>query len=257
MGDNQYPPQPSLIIDGATHEAHSQNIRRAAFTLAEVLITLGIIGVVAALTIPTLIAKHQKKVFATRVKQTYSIVSNAFLSSVADNGYPDTWNFGEKVVNDGNTTLNDPDHVEKMMDTYFVPYLKIINRGRINNAPYIILSNGTSLTFGTDGSTVNNIYSPGSFRIIASFKKIGTLDYTLDPDYSRDSVVLNIGKNDKKVGFFDWRTQGTDTNRPKRDILRDDPTYGCNKNVRREFRWNCGALIQLDNWEIKDDYPWH
>ena len=33
--------------------------KNSAFTLAEVLITLGIIGVVAAMTIPTLISKYQ------------------------------------------------------------------------------------------------------------------------------------------------------------------------------------------------------
>ena len=39
--------------------------RHNAFTLAEVLITLGIIGVVAAMTLPTLIAKNQEKVLET------------------------------------------------------------------------------------------------------------------------------------------------------------------------------------------------
>ncbi len=34
----------------------------SAFTLAEVLITLAIIGIVAALTIPTLISNYQKKI---------------------------------------------------------------------------------------------------------------------------------------------------------------------------------------------------
>ena len=63
---------------------------KSAFTLAEVLITLGIIGIVAALTMPSLIQKHQKKVFATRVEHIYSIVSNALLSSVAENGSPST-----------------------------------------------------------------------------------------------------------------------------------------------------------------------
>lgn len=36
-------------------------IKMSAFTLAEVLITLGIIGIVAAMTIPTLITNHQKR----------------------------------------------------------------------------------------------------------------------------------------------------------------------------------------------------
>lgn len=43
-----------------------------AFTLAEVLIILGIIGVVAEMTIPTLIANYQKTIYITGVKKAYS-----------------------------------------------------------------------------------------------------------------------------------------------------------------------------------------
>ena len=49
-----------------------------AFTLAEVLITLGIIGVVAALTLPTLIQNHQKQVYVTQLKKAYSTINNAY-----------------------------------------------------------------------------------------------------------------------------------------------------------------------------------
>ena len=45
---------------------------KKGFTLAEVLITLGIIGIVAAMTMPALIANHQKQVAATAVKKMYS-----------------------------------------------------------------------------------------------------------------------------------------------------------------------------------------
>lgn len=48
-----------------------------AFTLAEVLITLGIIGVVTAMTMPTLIANYKNKELLTRVKKTYSTFYNA------------------------------------------------------------------------------------------------------------------------------------------------------------------------------------
>ena len=58
-----------ILAEGATHVAHSQNIRRAAFTLAEVLITLGIIGVVAAMTMPSLITNYQKKVWTDQLKK--------------------------------------------------------------------------------------------------------------------------------------------------------------------------------------------
>lgn len=91
MGNNQYPPQPSLIregvtchCEGATHVAHSHNIRRAAFTLAEVLITLGIIGVVAAMTIPTLIQKNQQKALEVSFKKSYANLHNAFNLVVAE-----------------------------------------------------------------------------------------------------------------------------------------------------------------------------
>ncbi|MCM1339261.1 MAG: type II secretion system GspH family protein, partial [Muribaculaceae bacterium] len=47
---------------------------KAAFTLAEVLITLGIIGVVAAMTIPNLMSKIQKRRLETQVKATYSVI---------------------------------------------------------------------------------------------------------------------------------------------------------------------------------------
>jgi len=47
------------------------------YTLAEVLITLGIIGVVAAITIPMLISKVQLKIFETAFKKEYSTLSNA------------------------------------------------------------------------------------------------------------------------------------------------------------------------------------
>lgn len=43
-------------------------MRTKGFTLAEVLITLGIIGIVAAMTLPILIQKHQEKVTVTKVK---------------------------------------------------------------------------------------------------------------------------------------------------------------------------------------------
>ena len=57
-----------------------------AFTLAEVLITLGVIGVVAALTIPTLISQHQKKVYVTQFEKAYNTITNAFRLMQAETG---------------------------------------------------------------------------------------------------------------------------------------------------------------------------
>ena len=129
MGNNQYPPQPSLIREGATlsviadSEAdpqsqdsellkhggqsdvqddtnplpqslprgrdvkrssslftlHSSLKKRTAFTLAEVLITLGIIGIVSALTMPSIVAGVQKEILKNQFKKTYSTFSNAVM----------------------------------------------------------------------------------------------------------------------------------------------------------------------------------
>lgn len=51
--------------------------KKQAFTLAEVLITLGIIGIVAAMTLPTLVAKYKDKELASRTKKAYSAIQQA------------------------------------------------------------------------------------------------------------------------------------------------------------------------------------
>ena len=65
--------------------------KKAAFTLAEVLITLGIIGVVAALTLPTVIANYQKQVTVTKLQKAYTILNQAFRQSEVDNGSSESW----------------------------------------------------------------------------------------------------------------------------------------------------------------------
>lgn len=59
---------------------------KGAFTLAEVLITLGIIGVVAALTLPSLIQKYQDQVLENQLKKTYSTISQGVQKAMADDG---------------------------------------------------------------------------------------------------------------------------------------------------------------------------
>lgn len=63
-------------------------MRQKAFTLAEVLITLGIIGVIAALTMPSLIANTQKKELQTALQKAYSTLSQALTLYEHDNGWP-------------------------------------------------------------------------------------------------------------------------------------------------------------------------
>ena len=60
--------------------------KKAAFTLAEVLITIGIIGVVAAMTLPTLIQKQQKMVWVNQLKKSVNVLEQGFQKMLADEG---------------------------------------------------------------------------------------------------------------------------------------------------------------------------
>lgn len=65
--------------------------KKYAFTLAEVLITIGVIGVVAAMVMPGIVENVQERILIVKLKQTYSILSNGLKRMTAENGTIDTW----------------------------------------------------------------------------------------------------------------------------------------------------------------------
>ncbi len=93
----------------------SYNNRIKAFTLAEVLITLGIIGVVAAMTIPSIIQNSQEKATVSQLKKAYSALSQAVAMAIKDNGTVDSWDLGN--YGDTGKAVN--------ILTNLAPYLKI------------------------------------------------------------------------------------------------------------------------------------
>lgn len=60
---------------------------KKGFTLAEVLITLGIIGIVSAFTMPVLIQNYKKNVLKQQFKKSYSLMQQAYQKVFADNEY--------------------------------------------------------------------------------------------------------------------------------------------------------------------------
>ena len=90
--------------------------KKGAFTLAEVLITLVIIGVVAALTIPNLMQKYQEQTTVKKLQKFYSSLSNAFSLTIRDNGAVGEW---------GITPENKQESAEKIYEILFKPYFKI------------------------------------------------------------------------------------------------------------------------------------
>lgn len=86
---------------------------KLGFTLAEVLITLGIIGVVAAMTIPTLISKNQKRVIEAKLKEDYSIIQQVIKSNEGNDV-----DMG-MLLYDSNVNSQ-----KQWFETYFAPYMK-------------------------------------------------------------------------------------------------------------------------------------
>lgn len=73
-----------IQAEGTLHVDMSLTKTRFAFTLAEVLITLGIIGVVAAMTIPVLLTNYKANRLRTQFLKTYSVVQQVFKQMEAD-----------------------------------------------------------------------------------------------------------------------------------------------------------------------------
>lgn len=64
----------------------SSNFKRCAFTLAEVLVTIGILGVVAALTIPALTGGTKPKELQAQFKEAHALLSQVVMQVVDEKG---------------------------------------------------------------------------------------------------------------------------------------------------------------------------
>lgn len=63
-------------------------MKNNGFTLSEILITIGIIGIISAVTMPILISSYQKMVLKNQFKHAYSLISQAIRQVEVNNGYP-------------------------------------------------------------------------------------------------------------------------------------------------------------------------
>ena len=103
---------------------------KTAFTLAEVLITLGIIGVVAAMTMPALVVNYQKKSLATQTQKFYSMMSQAVKQYMADEGVDDLRNtpltaIWSRDLSDEEKDLN-ADKAQEACEEFVQKYLKVV-----------------------------------------------------------------------------------------------------------------------------------
>src|SRR5574344_2338759 len=136
-------------------------LKKSAFTLAEVLITLGIIGVVAALTIPTLMSNYKKSVVETRLLKFYSSINQAIALSEIDNGPREDWDsLADMFCTDADE--NGECKVSKNLawyNKYLAKYLKTTNvttKDQTGKSTY-----DNVFVYFPDGSVLRNIASNG------------------------------------------------------------------------------------------------
>ena len=104
-------------------------MKKRGFTLAEVLITLGIIGVVAAMTIPTLITDYQKQDNVVKLKKAISVINNGVKLMMADEGVYSFSGLGfNSCPNVG--TIGTTEEDRACINDYFSKYFKIVSYGK-------------------------------------------------------------------------------------------------------------------------------
>jgi len=81
-----------------------------------VLITLAIIGIIAAITIPSIVANHQKTALEAQFAKNYRTVSQMVNLAIAEFGGIETWDWKESYTNE---------EMDEFVKKYFLPYLNV------------------------------------------------------------------------------------------------------------------------------------
>lgn len=235
-----------------------------AFTLAEVLITIGVIGVVAAITIPSLITKSHRIIVENRLKDSYSIMSNAVKMAEEE------WGVGFEPTDDLTGTGWSPRSSKFVFDKYFRPFMKINyeysqddcvelskaygknpNSGMYidyNGACYS-LPNGTSIIFWAGRKDTDSPYlMTVQFRINPAKKKqIDGIDvFGFQIVNSNNGLVVTSGL--EQIGF---------------EISDEKLIEACVSDSNRipvnGYSWPrsafCLELIKRNGWKIPANYP--
>lgn len=228
---------------------HHENNKKG-FTLAEVLITLGIIGVVAALTIPGLIANHRKKVVEVRLKKFYSTFMNAIEMSQSENGDLSTWDYAPQNVG----TTSSIEKNEVFFNAYLFKYLQGIRKC----APRECLDVTVDLDVSDSGDTYSRyVFSDGScFGILTGGTTSSYVNIHGWYDY-------NCSGNPNKAGrdqFLFKMTLGPSANYMPFQFTNDSKKISVATRTYllehcKTKPADCGALIQYDGWNVSKDYP--
>ena len=244
------------------------------FTLAEVLITLGIIGVVAAMTLPTLIQNYQKQVVITRLKYAYNVFSNVLKRAEADYGNITEWGLDSEGLADY-SSIDKGALRESFVRKYMLPYISDAKFTTDKSLSYYgykreITRPSGSMSYPVDYGAPMVIQFKNGMIIIVN---VGTATSADDPDkkvVSGLNFVIDVdgpsGQNRMGRDVY-WANVPYVTN--SRFMFWRDFTISDNKVLTlkpvtraslisdcKESGTFCATLIQQDGWQIKDDYPW-
>lgn len=224
-----------------------------AFTLAEVLIVIGIIGIVAEMTIPTLQKEFQKQITITNLKKQYSSLSQAVKLSESDNGPNENWNWG----------LSTDDTVRQSFDTFWAPYLRISKYcssysdcGYASVSPWLKPGGtdyGMTLVYAPMRTTV--MLNDGSLLLVKAFQSAPVMG---DPDVPSRYIFVDINGPQKP------NTLGKDVFEFALDPQRGLMPFGyaasdvvVNSNCSKTgYGEACAAKIMRNGWSMSSDYPW-
>ena len=225
---------------------------KPAFTLAEVLITLGVIGVVAAMTIPTLITNYEKKVTITKLKKAYSTINQAMKLSVSENGDYSSWPKPNEVGG------------EEYYKQYWAPYFK--NAQRCTSYTNSVcdykkwMDGGASSTFyllNGSSSGVDAVYS-NRYTLLLPNETLVIYFYDNAESTLLGGVYIDTNGAKKPNTFgkdvFLFMRENNGAIIPR-----------CNSSTTASIKSDCSKTgsgkccakkIIMDNWEFKSDYPW-
>jgi len=165
---------PNIYPRGDRRGFDNSFIKKAAFTLPEVLITIGVIGIVAAMTIPTLITKYQEKVIVTKFQQVFAILTEAYKLAENDlgenfrksfdyksgaTGPDDFWNAYKPYLNASLDCKDNPDAcfgVAKKVwgvGNYYTMLDSDEKGSLVKSKRAVILKNGVTVGFGGVGNS--------------------------------------------------------------------------------------------------------
>lgn len=231
----------------------NHKIFKSGFTLAEVLITIGIIGIVAALTIPSLIENYKKNEYAAKIKKTYNLLEQTVRLAGNDYGPFTGWTY--------TTTDYDGEQSAAFAEKYLIPYMKVAKDCGTGTGCWttkIHMFSGSDF-WGYDDSDkyAKFVLEDGTTINVAAFSASNSAYGALihfdinglqGPNiYGKDIFTYFIlPKYYPFFGFGDYKTY-------KIAQLIGTGANACTKTATQPDE--CLALIAQEGWKIDDDYP--